>query len=367
MVSKKSILIGCLVICMSIGFKHGIAQNDSTKKVSYSLLPVLVSDPFIGFGYGVLTNVNFLLGPKETTRFSNAQAYVINTTNGQFAAQFNHQIFTKNENWIWQGKLQYLNWPENTYGLGSNTKSDIANDKENVAYKAIELEERVLRKLKTHHFLGLQYRLFNCWDLKSDKDTLSFFENNAIGTKQFTASTIGVHYIFDSRDNVQNAYKGKYLEVAINPYTKVFGSTQNWLNMRIDARYYHQFNTKRNLVFANRILVEQALGDVPYMLMPQTGRQFTTRGYVQGRYRGKLFLHYEAELRANLWKFIGGVAFAGVNTLSEPNDEIKYINPNMGAGLRFNINKSQRTNIRIDYALGLNNNSGLYFQICEVF
>jgi hypothetical protein len=114
-------------------------------------------------------------------------------------------------------------------------------------------------------------------------------------------------------------------------------------------------------------MVEQALGDVPYMLMPQTGRQFTTRGYVQGRYRGKLFLHYEAELRAHFWKFIGGVAFAGVNTLSEPNDEIKYINPNMGAGLRFNINKSQRTNIRIDYALGLNNNSGLYFQICEVF
>jgi outer membrane translocation and assembly module TamA len=367
MATKKSILIACLVIFISIGFKQGNAQTDSTKKVSYSLLPVLVSDPFIGFGYGVLTNVNFLLGPKETTRFSNAQAYVINTTNGQFAAQFNHQIFTKNENWIWQGKLQYLNWPEYTYGLGSNTKNEVATDKENVAYKAIELEERVLRKLKTHHFLGLQYRLYNCWDLKSDKDTLSFFENNAIGTKQFTASTIGVHYIFDSRDNVQNAYKGKYLEIAVNPYTKVFGSTQNWLNMRIDARYYHQFNTKRNLVFANRIMVEQALGDVPYMLMPQTGRQFTTRGYVQGRYRGKLFLHYEAELRAHFWKFIGGVAFAGVNTLSEPNDEIKYINPNMGAGLRFNINKSQRTNIRIDYALGLNNNSGLYFQICEVF
>ncbi len=361
--SKKSILV-CLVLCLLMGYKQGNAQADSTKKLSYSLLPVLVSDPFIGFGYGVLTNVNFLLGAKETTRFSNAQAYVINTTNGQFAAQFNHQIFTNNESWIWQGKLQYLNWPENTYALGSNTQDNV---KENVAYKAIELEERILRKLKTNHFLGLQYRLYTCWDLKSDKDTLSFFENNAIGTKQFTASTLGVHYIFDSRDNVQNAYKGKYLEVAINPYSKILGSTQDWLNMRLDARYYHQFKTTRNLVFANRIMVEQALGDVPYMIMPQTGRQFTTRGYVQGRYRGKLLLHYEAELRAHLWRFIGGVAFAGVNTLSEPNNEIKYINPNMGAGLRFNINKSQRTNIRVDYAVGLNNNSGLYFQICEVF
>lgn len=367
MAFKKITFTWCMLIGLLLSNKLIYAQTDSTKKISFTLLPILVSDPFIGFGYGVLTNVNFLLGPKETTRFSNAQAYVINTTNGQFAAQFNHQIFTNNENWIWQGKLQYLNWPENTYGLGSNTQDNVATDKENVAYKAIELEERVLRKLKSNHFLGLQYRLYTCWDLKSDKDTLSFFENNAIGTKQFTASTLGVHYIFDSRDNVQNAYKGKYVEVAINPYATVLGSTQNWLNLRLDARSYHQFKTKRTMVFANRILVENTLGDVPYMIMPQSGRLFTTRGYVQGRYRGNLFLHYEAELRAQLWRFIGGVAFAGAHTLSEPNGEIKYINPNMGAGLRFNINKSQRTNIRVDYAVGLNNNSGLYFQICEVF
>jgi outer membrane protein assembly factor BamA len=365
----KRISLACTFYIVSFfGLNQIKAQSDSSQKTSFSLLPVLVSDPFIGFGYGVLTNINFILGPKETTRFSNAQAYVINTTNGQFAVQLNHQIFTKNEVWIWQGKLQYLNWPEYTYALGSNTKDDINFDKEKVSYKAIEMEERVLRKLKKHHFIGFQYRLFSCWDLKSDKvDSVSFFENYAIGTKQFTASTLGVHYVFDSRDNVQNAYSGKYVEVAINPYLGLFGSTQNWLNMRLDTRIYYKLKTTKTLVFAQRLMAEQALGDIPYMIMPQTGRVFTTRGYVRGRYRGNLFLHYEAELRANLWRFIGGVVFAGANTLSEPNNEIKYLNPNLGAGLRFNINKEQRTNIRVDYALGLNNNSGLYFQICEVF
>jgi hypothetical protein len=145
------------------------------------------------------------------------------------------------------------------------------------------------------------------------------------------------------------------------------GSTQNWTNLRLDARTYYKFKTTRTMLIANRFVAEQSIGDAPYLIMPQTGRLFTTRAYVQGRYRGKLFLSYEAELRAHLWRFIGGVAFAGANTVSEPNGDIKYINPSAGAGLRFNINKAQRTNIRVDYALGTNNNSGLYFHITEVF
>ncbi len=309
--------------------------------------------------------LKFILGPKETTRFSNGQAYVLKTTKGQFAVQANHQIFLKDENWIVQGKIQYLDWPESVYGLGANT--DDVKNKELVSYKALDFEERVLRKLKKFHFLGLQYKLYNCWEIKSDSGEAGIFKKDALGYNSFTASGIGLHYIFDSRDNVQNAYKGKYVELAANSYADFLGSTQNWVNLRMDARTYYQFKTTRTMVLANRLIAEHAIGDAPYMIMPQTGRLFSTRGYVQGRYRGKLFLAYEAELRAHLWRFIGGVAFIGASTVSEPDNKIQYINPSGGAGLRFNINKAQRTNIRVDYALGTNNNSGLYFHITEVF
>jgi hypothetical protein len=326
-----------------------------------------VSDPFVGLGYGALSNFNFLIGNKENTRTSNAQAYLIKTTNGQLGIQVNHQVFTSEEKNIYQGKIQYLDWPESVYQLGANTLND-KETKEIIGYKAIDLDERVLHQIKKNQFIGLQYKLFYCWQIKSDKDTLSFFENNAIGTNSFTASGVGVHYVFDSRDNVQNAYSGKYIEVATNPYVKFLGSTQNWFNLRLDARSFYQFKkAKQPFIWANRFLAEQAIGDVPYLLMPQTGRYFSTRAYAQGRYRGKTFLAYESELRYHLWRFIGGVTFAGVNTVSEPDDNIKYMNPNICTGLRFNINKLQRTNIRVDYAIGANNNSGLYFHITEVF
>lgn len=358
-------LLAISTLLLFLNFQKLNAQTDSSKHVSFSFLPIIISDPFVGLGYGLLTNVNYVLGPMETTRFSNTQAYILKTTNGQFAAQLNHQIFLKDEKWIVQGKLQYLDWPENVYGLGANTIED--NSKELVSYKALDFEERVLYKLKKYHFLGVQYKLYSASDVKSDSGITKIYSNGAIGYNSFTASGLGVHYIYDSRDNVQNAFKGKYIELAVNPYAQFMGSTQNWTNLRLDARTYYQFKTTRTMVIANRFIAEQAIGDAPYMIMPQTGRLFTTRAYVQGRYRGKLFLAYEAELRAHLWRFIGGVAFAGANTVSEPNGEIKYFNPSAGAGLRFNINKAQRTNIRVDYAVGTNSNSGLYFHITEVF
>ena len=358
---KKYILLNLLVSLILI---KGMAQ---IKNFSVSLLPIITADPYIGVGFGALGNATFLMGDSSNTRYSNMMLYGIYTTKGQLGFQFNHQVFTKEEKWMIQGKLQYLDWPENTYRLGGNVSGDTPY-KEKISYKAIEFEERVMKRIGKKNFIGLQYRLFSCWDLKSDLNgNSSFFNNVAIGNKSFVASGIGVHFIHDSRDNVQNAYSGKYLEVALNPFLSILGSTQDWVNFRIDGRIYKNFSTNKQKVLATRFVFEQAGGSIPYMIMPQFGRYYSTRGFVQGRYRGNTFASLESEYRTHLWRFIGGVAFANINTISEPKGEFKYFNPAAGAGLRFCINKKQRTNIRIDYAKGTQDNGGIYFQVTEVF
>lgn len=362
--------IYALIIALLLSYQS-FAQKDSTtqKRFSITPLPLIVSDPFMGLGLGALANINQLIGDAKTTRFSNYQVYAMKTTNGQFAAQANHTLFTNNESWMIQGKLQYLDWPENVYVLGARTSS--SNDAvERISYKAIEFEESLLKKVGEKNFIGLQYRLYNCWDIKSDKaDSVSFFEKNAIGNKQFISSSFGVRFIHDSRDNVQNAYKGNYAEVTINPNFSFLGSTQQWTNIRVDMRSYIMLNKNINhaQVLAGRIMYEQAIGDVPYMIMPMFGRYFTTRGYVQGRYRGKTFASAEAEYRAHLWKRLGGVAFAGLHTVCEPNGNFQSVNPTAGGGIRLMLNKSQRINLRVDYAVGIQGEGGLYFQITEAF
>jgi hypothetical protein len=50
------------------------------KKFQITPMPILLFDPFTGFGYGVLANFNYLLGDAATTRYSNSQFIAMNTT-----------------------------------------------------------------------------------------------------------------------------------------------------------------------------------------------------------------------------------------------------------------------------------------------
>ncbi len=359
------IILSLVALCLGVE-----AQTDSSqKKFQMTPLPILLYNPFTGFGYGLLLNTNFLIGDPKTTRYSNAQAYVVYTTNNQMAIQLNHTIFTENENWLIQGKIQYLDWPEYTYGIGGNT-SGFEPTKELISYQAVEIEERVMRKISGKNFLGLQFRSFDCWNLESDQPSnLSYFDTAAVGNPKFTSTGIGVHFIHDSRDNVQNTYAGNYVELAYNPYLKKFGSTENWTNFRIDARTFFHLNHLENhpKVLALRGLCEIASGTIPYMLMPMFGRYNATRGYVQGRYRGNLFFAGEAEYRAHIWRSLGYVLFGGIQGVDEPNGKVMYYSPSFGAGIRVMLNKNQRTNLRIDYAKGSNSNDGVYVQVTEVF
>ncbi|OBQ31591.1 MAG: hypothetical protein AN485_23650, partial [Anabaena sp. MDT14b] len=92
-----------------------------------------------------------------------------------------------------------------------------------------------------------------------------------------------------------------------------------------------------------------------------------SRGFVQGRYRGKTFLSAEVEYRRNIWKILGGVLFANVHTVSQPNGSIQYFNPALGGGLRVTMSEAQRINFRLDYARGIIDNGGLYFHVTEAF
>lgn len=362
----KQILLICSLLCM-LG---GKAQDTTVtqKKFQVTPMPVLLFDPFTGFGYGVLANFNYLLGDAATTRYSNSQFIAMHTSRGQTAAQVNHQIFMHDEKFLWQGKLQFLDWPEYTYALGART-TGTEPVKELISYRAIELEERLMWRIgSTKNFVGPQYRLFSSWNLSSNQpDSVSFFAREAIGNRSYIASGVGVHFVHDSRDNVQNAFSGKYLEVAVNPFVKAMGSTQNWTNVRVDFRNYISFDAKHTTVLATRLLGEQAIGEVPYMLTPMPGRYFATRGYVQGRYRGKTFLSAEAEYRRHLWKKLGGVVFANIHTVSQPDGSIQYVNPAAGLGIRVLMSAAQRINFRLDYARGLNDNGGLYFHVTEAF
>jgi hypothetical protein len=77
----------------------------------------------------------------------------------------------------------------------------------------------------------------------------------------------------------------------------------------------------------------------------------------------------QVEYRKNLNNSrFGFVMFAGFGGIYNNIDEFKFdsLKPNYGAGLRFNIDKSEHLNIRLDWGFGNGVNS-VYLGIAESF
>jgi hemolysin activation/secretion protein len=92
------------------------------------------------------------------------------------------------------------------------------------------------------------------------------------------------------------------------------------------------------------------------------------RGFPATRYLGKKSLSAQVEARWKFYKRWGMVAFAGGGIIgSATTDEFEDdVIPSYGLGLRFMVMKSQRINIRVDYARS-DESSAWYLGVTEYF
>jgi hypothetical protein len=114
-------------------------------------------------------------------------------------------------------------------------------------------------------------------------------------------------------------------------------------------------------------------GKQPYLDLPATSWDTYAnqgRGYAQSRFRGRNLVSLEAEYRFQISNngLFGGVVFANGQAVTEmESNQFETVNPAYGAGLRLKMNKSSRTNIAIDYAIGKNGSGGFFVNLGEVF
>ena len=142
-----------------------------------------------------------------------------------------------------------------------------------------------------------------------------------------------------------------------------------------DLRYYLGLSKdkKRHLLAFWSYGTFKLLGDVPYLALPSLGWDTynrSGRGYIQGRYRGFDLVYMEAEYRFPLssngmW---GGVAFLNNTLASAPDQKLfEKTAPGLGLGLRMKMDKRARINLTVDYGVGLDKSSGIYFSMQETF
>ena len=333
------------------------------RQVSILPLPVVFSTPETGLGFGALTSGVFNLGTAEDTRSSNIQVLGAYTVNSQVIAQINNNIFTKQERYSLFGEISYFDFPILYYGIGNDTEEE---NEEDLGYEVITFQQRLLRQIKKSHFVGIQYRFISLFDIDYNPDPMALTDTISIRNDDGVYSGLGVSYVQDTRDNVLNARKGRFLELSATFHSTVLGSDANFTRYRIDYRRFWLINEKS--VFASQFLGEFNNGDVPFRELALMGGDQIMRGYYQGRYRDKNQIAMQSEYRRKLTPWLGFVLFAASGEVGSSLDDIDISNFKWtaGGGLRLTVNKKERINIRIDYGIG-NGTTGLYFGFAEAF
>ena len=154
-------------------------------------------------------------------------------------------------------------------------------------------------------------------------------------------------------------------------------SNRAWLgsdNDYIDTDYEFSYfsSLQDNLILALNISGGFASGDVPFDGYQNYGVRNSLRGYETGKYKGRNMIASQAELRWRFHNKWGGVVFGGTGSIwgNENNGEEEFERnwlPSAGLGLRYMVSQEKKINIRLDYAVGVDGNQGLYFGVMEAF
>lgn len=350
------VLIG--VLCFGFISKLSLAQeNDSTevevKKVKVLPFPTLGYEPETKFHFGAVALFTLNLYQDSLTRTSNAKIEFNYTLRNQIILESEWNYFFKDEKWFSQGILHFSKYPDLYYGVGPNSQF---SDELLYQTNRIDLRGGLYRNVAKKLFVGGALRYTNYSKVQSDSvnsfDELKQREN--IGTS--------ISAFYDNRNNLLNTSKGTFVRADL----EYNFSTVDYLILDMDFRKYHTF--KYDLVLAGRVYNQYIVNDPAFYDYSVLGGDDYVRGYFYGRYRDLHLSTVQAELRTPMFWRLGLAFISGVSTLYGENASFgEVVRPNYGLGLRFLVDKKDKVNLRFDYVVGNDQNSGFYISFGESF
>jgi len=372
-VNQKDITDILLRVSKHLDFTETTSDSIKIKQSHFSLLPVIAYSIQTGIVGGITGNLAFVNHKDLNANVSNIMATLAYSTQQQTIAILQPNIWTNKNRFNITGNVIYLKYPQETYGLGSNTTF---NDDNHIDYSFFKINLALLKQILPDFFTGIGYAIDNHWNISETGTTngrISDFEKYGLN-KQTTSSGVTINFLFDNRRSSINPQKGLYGNVVYRPNFTVFGSDQNWQSLLIDFRKYFRFPSNTNNILAfwsyNWLTLS---GKPPYLDLPSTGWDAfgnTGRGYMQGRFIGLNMIDLETEYRFGILRngLLGGVVFANAQSYSNwPQNNFNTINPGYGCGIRIKVNKQSNTNAAIDYAFGTRGSQGLFLNLCEIF
>lgn len=316
-------------------------------------------------------NIAFRIAPgSRISTISSNSAY---TQRKQVIVPVQSNIWTADDNYNFIGDFKFYEYPQSTFGLGSNSKAKNENPMD---YTLFRFNETVLKQIAGNLYAGVGFIYDRHFDITEAGNADGSISDYALyGSQSSTISSgITLNVLIDMRDNSLNPTKGFYTAILFRDNKKSLGSSSSWRSLVVDVRKYYRLPAGTDNVLAfwsyNWLVLN---GKPPYLDLPaNTWDQYngTGRGYIQGRFRGAQMVYLESEYRYRITKngLLGGVAFINAESFSSaPGTSLQAVQAGYGAGLRIKLNKVSKTNIAMDYGLGNQGSNGIFVTVGEIF
>jgi hypothetical protein len=360
----KTIIAGVFTLCCGFRLFASLSGDSlSTKKrISLSALPVVFYTPETRFGFGAsgILLFNFKNDTLQSQKSSVNIGFAY-TQNKQVLFYLPFNLFVNNRAYQFYGEAGYNKFFYNFYGVGNEQPENFV-EKYGVEFPRLRIT--AIKKIARGFYMGPRYA-YDKFSLSNLDSAGQLIRGKIPGSKGGTVSGFGLVTVYDTRDYVFYPSKGMWAELVIYRDANITGSTFNYTRIAFDASKY--FNYKKNILALNAYSIFSDT-DVPFFQMGNLGGQKKMRGFYEGRYRDNNLLVFQAEYRRSLFWLLGMTVFGSVGQVAHRYDELNMANwrYTYGAGLRLMMDKNQKLNLRIDFAIG-NNKLLPYFTIGEAF
>jgi outer membrane protein assembly factor BamA len=362
----KKIYLVCLLLVITQAARAAMPADTTRqqKKLSLTPFPAFFITPEEGVGFGGLVVPVYNFGRDSLTRNSTGQLLAYYTTKKQSSLQLTYNIFTNRERYMLTGEVKFFDAPIFYYGIGN--ENDLS-DSSLISYKTLNVQNRWVKQVIKYVFVGGQFQVNHITDASSRNPASKLQDRPLQERDGSTLAGLGPALVVDNRDNPLNSRSGIYAELGVFINRRTWGSEFNFTRYQLDIRRFLALNDRQ--VLAIQGLGKFSTGRVPFQGMANLGGHRIMRAFYDGRFRDRQMAALQAEFRQHVYGRIGLVAFASVGQVGDRLDSFGFgrLKRAAGGGLRLMLNRREKLNIRIDYAIGSDKASGLYFNIGEAF
>ncbi|GAA4503534.1 BamA/TamA family outer membrane protein [Hymenobacter ginsengisoli] len=353
----------------------GLAPADTVHPKRLALIPVplvyYTPETRLAYGVAATATVHFRrddgFAAARPSQLTLALAY---TQNHQLLLYLPFQVFYDHNRYYAYGEAGYYRYNYYFYGVGQH---EVPRELYGVNFPRVRVN--VFRRIgaglgagKLYAGLRYQYEDYRVSSVEAGGLLASGTIPGGLGSR-LTGGGLGLFY--DSRDNVFFPKKGLVADLSAFVRNRavgagIAGETTRFDRYVADVSEYHALG--QHAVLAVNYFGSFIVGTAPFNAVSLLGGSRRLRGYYEGRYRDQNAALVQAELRVDVYKRLGAVAFGGVGALGDEQTLLRLGQPKgaYGAGLRFTANRRDHLNVRLDYGLG-QQSSGFYLTVGEAF